>query len=155
MGIVDIEAHEILTKYFTIFTHTLLRDHGFNSYVMYCTVLYCTELYCTVPYCTVLYTLLYSSTQKLLLSRSIYVAIHSNNNFLGFITLNFLEFRSRGEQRRLWREMIIFADKHTDNQTKSNSKAEAPFSTVVCGYSGRGPITTPEKNVFPLTFTPS
>ena len=36
--------------------------------------------------------------------------------------------------------MIIFADKHTDNQTKSNSKAEAPFSTVVCGYSGRGPI---------------
>ena len=44
--------HEILTKYFTIFTHTLLRDQGFKSYVMYCTVLYCTELYCTVPYCT-------------------------------------------------------------------------------------------------------
>ena len=29
-------------QYFTIFTHTLLRDQGFNSYVMYCTVLYCT-----------------------------------------------------------------------------------------------------------------
>merc|ERR1711989_145593 len=116
--IVDTEAHEILTKYFTIFTHTLLRDQGFKRLNLYCTVLYCTELYCTVPYCTVLYTLLYSSTQKLLLSRSIYVAIHSNNDFLGFITLNFLEFRSRGEQRRLWREMIIFADKHTDHSGK-------------------------------------
>ena len=36
--------------------------------------------------------------------------------------------------------MIIFAYKQTDNQTKSNSKAEATLSTVVCGYSGRGPI---------------
>ena len=58
-------------QYFTIFTHTLLRDQGFKSYVMYCSVLYCTVLYCTVPYCTVLYTLLYSSAQKLLLSWSI------------------------------------------------------------------------------------
>ena len=36
--------------------------------------------------------------------------------------------------------MRIFAHRQADNQTKSNSKAEAPFSTVVCGYSGRGPI---------------
>ena len=40
---------------------------------------------------------------------------------------NFLEFRSRGEQRRMWTEMIIFADKHTDNQVTENSKAEATF----------------------------
>ena len=39
----------------------------------------------------------------------------------------------------MWREMIIFADTQADNQTKSNSKAEATLSTVVCGYSGRGP----------------
>merc|ERR1712082_572063 len=78
--------------------------------------LYCTELYCTVPYCTVLYTLLCSSAQILLLSRSIYVAIHSNNDFLGFITVNFLEFHSRGEQRRMLREIRIFADTHTINQ---------------------------------------
>ena len=97
-------------QYFTIFTHTLLRDQGFNSYVMYSTVLYCTELYCTVPYCTVQYTLLYSIAQKLLLSRSIYVAIHSNNVFLRFITVNYLELRTRGEQRRMWRQMIKFAD---------------------------------------------
>ena len=77
---------------------------------MYCTVLYCTELYCTVTYCTVLYTLLYSNAPKLLLSRSIYVAIHSNNVFLRFITVNYLELRTRGEQRRMWRQMIKFAD---------------------------------------------
>ena len=44
----------------------------------------------------------------------------------------------------MWREMIIFADKQTDNQVNKqsmNSKAEATLSTVVCGYSGRGPIT--------------
>ena len=35
--------------------------------------------------------------------------------------------------------MRIFAHRQADNQTKSNSKAEAPFSTVFCGYSGRGP----------------
>ena len=36
----------------------------------------------------------------------------------------FLEFRSRGEQRRMWREMRIFADRQADNQ-EENSKAEA------------------------------
>ena len=64
------------TRYYNRYRGTRLvsiwLDQGFKSYVMYCTVLYCTELYCTVPYCTVLYTLLYSSAQKLLLSRSIY-----------------------------------------------------------------------------------
>ena len=115
LQVVDIEAHEILTKYFTILIHTLLRDQGLKSYVMYCTVLYCTELYCTVTYCTVLYTLLYSNAPKLLLSRSIYVAIHSNNVFLRFTTVHYLEFRTRGEQRRMWRYMRIFAHTHTIN----------------------------------------
>ena len=88
---------------------------------MYCTVLYCTELYCTVTYCTVLYTLLYSNAPKLLLSRSIYVAIHSNNVFLRFITVNYLELRTRGEQRRMWRQMIKFADRQTCNQSSKQS----------------------------------
>ena len=62
--IFNIDLYEIVTKYLTIFTHTLLGDQGFQSYVMYCTVLYYTEPYCTVPYCTVLSTLLYSSGQN-------------------------------------------------------------------------------------------
>ena len=78
---------------------------------------------CRVLYCTILYTLLHSSAQKLLLSRSIYFAIHSNNDFMGFITVNYLEFRIRGEQRWMWREMRIFADKQTIKQTINEFKS--------------------------------
>merc|ERR1711867_61804 len=126
------DSNKILYYLNTYFT----QGSGFKKL---CNVLHCTELYCTVTYCTVLYTLLYSNAPKLLLSRSIYVAIHSNNVFLRFITVNYLELRTRGEQRRMWRQVIKFADTHTCNQVKSNSKAEATLSTVVCGYYGRGP----------------
>merc|ERR1711873_135772 len=85
--IADTEAHEILTKYFTIFTHTLLRDQGFKSYVMYCTVLYCTVLYCTVLYSTILYCTV------------LYIGNHSGNDYFGFITANFFEIHNRGDSR--------------------------------------------------------
>merc|ERR1711867_127183 len=104
MGIIaDTEAHEILTKYFTIFTHTLLRDQGFKRYVMYCTVLYCTVLYCTVPYCTLLYyTVLYRTviycTVLYCNVRCKYIGNHSRNDYFGFITANFFEINSRGDR---------------------------------------------------------
>ena len=40
-----------------------------------------------------------------------------------------------------WMKWIIFADRQTINQVKSNSKTEATLSTVVCGSSGSGPIS--------------
>ena len=55
--IFNIDLYEIVTKYLTIFTHTLLGDQGFQSYVMYCTVLYYTVLYFTVQYSLKLWTL--------------------------------------------------------------------------------------------------
>ena len=41
--------------------------------------------------------------------------------------------------------MIIFADRHTINQSL-NSKTEATLSTVVCGSSGSGPIKGKEED---------
>ena len=105
------------------------------------------NLYYTVLNCTVLYrTVLYYTHCCIVVRRNCfwagqYIAIHSNNDFLGFITVNFLEFRSRGEQRRMWREMIIFAYKQAHNQSSKQILIQRLRHTLIlCGQWESGPI---------------
>ena len=58
-------------------------------------------------------------------------------NYLGFITVIFLEFRSRGEQRRMWRKMRIFADKQSNKQILIQRLSH---TLILCGYLESGPI---------------
>ena len=91
----------------------------------FCALLY-NNVYSTVQYGTVQYSsvILNSIQTKYKLGQALWARSVSEEN--------------RGGCGEKWE--YLPTNRQTDNQTKSNSKAEAPFSTVVCGYSGRGPI---------------